>query len=216
MDFSAMIQTWINAVTQPNEAFYDNERKSPNATLGTAIIWIVIAAIISGLLGGVQALIGMGGMNAAGMDQMLADLPPETRQIFETMFSPQGLTSIIIASVVITPIVWIIVMGILNLIARLLGGQGDFGRFAYLNAAYSAPIQVVSGLLGFVPFVGGCVSLLLFLYSLVLCYFTIKTEHQLSQGKSIATIVIMVVAFVSVIICGAIVLGLTIAAAIPQ
>ena len=75
---------------QPNEAFYENERHSPNATLSTAIIWIVIAAVISAVLGAVGLAIGFGALDTAGlMDDILSDpeIPPEARIIIEGFLS---------------------------------------------------------------------------------------------------------------------------------
>ena len=46
MDFAGIFQTWITVLTKPSEATFEAERQKPNANLTTAIIWIVIAAVI--------------------------------------------------------------------------------------------------------------------------------------------------------------------------
>ncbi len=59
MNFSDMWQTWLKATTSPSEATYLELRQKPNATVTTAILWMVIYAVIAsviGLLGGMLAL----------------------------------------------------------------------------------------------------------------------------------------------------------------
>ena len=50
MDFSAIFQTWVKVLTQPNEQTFESEKASPNATLQTALIWVVGAAVVTALL----------------------------------------------------------------------------------------------------------------------------------------------------------------------
>lgn len=209
MNFSAIFRTWINAVTQPNEEFYDNERRSPNATLGTAIIWIIIAAVISALIGAIGLFAGVSALSRTGIfEEILSDpeMPAEARMILETMLSGGGMAGLagasLIASIIFAPIGFFIGTGITHLIASLFGGQGNFGRFAYLIAAFQAPIMIVSSLLGLVPFFGDCISALLGIYSLVLVYFSIKTEHQLTQGKSIMVILFPIILVFALAACG--------------
>lgn len=211
MDIAGTFQTWINAVTQPNEEFYDSERRSPNATLGTAVIWIVIAAVVSGLVGALSLAIGLNALSNAGIfDEILSDpsIPQEARVLLEGFLSGGGLSGLaggaVVAGIIWAPIGFLFGTGILHLIARLLGGQGNFGRFAYLNAAFQAPISIVSSLLGLVPFLGGCISGLLGIYSLVLAYFAIKTEHELTQGKSIMVLLIPIIVVFALVACVAI------------
>lgn len=208
MDFSSMFRTWFSAISQPNEAFYDNERRSPNATLTTAIIWIVIAAVISAILGAIGLFAGFSALQGSGIfDEILSDpeIPPEFRMMAETFLSGGGMAGIagasLIANVIWAPIGFIIGTGILHLIARLFSGQGNFGRFAYLTAAFQAPITVITSMLGLVPVLGGCISILLAIYSLVLTYFAIKTEHQLSQGRSIMVILVPIILMMALFAC---------------
>jgi len=51
MDLNTTIQSWMNVLTHPNEVTFDEERSRPQATLGTALIWVVIAAVIGSVLG---------------------------------------------------------------------------------------------------------------------------------------------------------------------
>src|SRR5688572_14622025 len=82
MDFSKMFETWINVTTRPGEATFEAELNKPQANLVTAIIWIVIAAVVLGILSAISAVIaGLLGTGSS-MIQMIADqanLPPEVQ-----------------------------------------------------------------------------------------------------------------------------------------
>ena len=206
MDLNATIQSWINVLTHPGEAAFAEERSRPQATLGTALIWIVIAAVVSGILGWlqIQLFLGSTGGMAAMIDQM--NLPPEVADQMNTMMSNGMMGALMggggLASIIITPIGFLIGTGILYLIARMFGGTGDFGRFAYLLAAFQAPISIISAVLGFVPVLGGCLTAVLGIYGIVLTYFAIKVEHSLSDGKAIATLLVPLVLVFIIAICG--------------
>ena len=87
MDFAGMIQTWIGVLTGPGEATFEREQESPNATLSTALIWVVLAAVITGVLGFIQSL--MFASSARGMmsfvEQM--NLPPESAAMIRQMMA---------------------------------------------------------------------------------------------------------------------------------
>jgi len=36
-----MLQTWKNVLLRPGEEVFEDEKASPNATLGTALLWIL-------------------------------------------------------------------------------------------------------------------------------------------------------------------------------
>jgi len=106
-----------------------------------------------------------------------------------------------LSSIVTTPLFFLIGAGLFYLIGRMLGGQGDLGRYAYLLASFQAPLGIVTALLGLVPMLGGCLGLLLSIYSLVLTFFATKVGLNLSSGKAIAVIVIPVAVLLLLMIC---------------
>lgn len=199
MDFSRIIETWIAAVTRPNEQFYEVERTKPEANLTTAVIWVVIATVIAAVVGILRAAICINAMG--GMDQLFSqmDLPPEVAQQMSQLFAGgagAGLAiSGIVVSLILTPIFFLIGVGIFWLVARMLGGQGEFGRYAYLISTFYAPLNVVSAVVSLVPILGGCVSLAILIYEVVLTYFATKVEHRLSSGKAIAVALTPVILF---------------------
>ena len=129
MDFAQMIQTWIGVLTGPGEEVFEREQASPNATLTTALIWTVLAAVVAAVLGFIQSLLFAS--SAQGMMGMISqmDLPPESAAMFEQMMTGglfAGLSGAgAFLGIILTPVFFLIGVGIIHLIANMLGGQGD-------------------------------------------------------------------------------------------
>jgi len=205
MDVNATIQTWINVLTHPNEQTFTEEGSKPQAHFTTAIIWMVITGAVTGILGWMAFNLLFGSSNGllAMIEQM--DLPPETATQMREMFSNGMMSAFMggagLSSIVTTSLFFLIGAGLFYLIGRMLGGQGDLGRYAYLLASFQAPLGIITALLGLVPMLGGCLGLLLSIYSLVLTYFATKVGLNLSSGKAIAVIVIPVAVLLLLMIC---------------
>ncbi len=200
MDFAAMFQTWMNVLTKPGEATFEAERHQPQANLTTAMIWIVIAAVVLAIGNAISTLIGsLIGGGASTMQMLLsqADLPPEVAAQLSASAATGagGIVGAFCGALILAPIFFLIGSGIYFLVAKLFGGTGTFEEQTYLLAAVAAPITIVSGVVGIVPFLGGCVSFLLAIYQLVLSYFAIKVSHGLTSGKAVAVVLIPVLIF---------------------
>jgi hypothetical protein len=197
-------QTWMRVLTSPNEATFEAERQKPTATLTTALIWMLIAGVVTGVLGFLQSIMLAGSIRGA-IPQMLevVDLPPESEaqllQLSETG-ALGGLGAANLGAIISVPLGFLIGVGILWLVARLLGGTGEYGRYAYLNATYTAPLTMVAALLGLVPFVG-CLSFILYIYQIVLTYYATKVEHQLSSGKALFVVLLPLILFMLLLAC---------------
>jgi hypothetical protein len=201
MNFTDMWQTWIKATTSPNETTFEELRTRPDANVTTAIIWMAIYGAISaviGILSGMMALNTINNLVPTVMSQL--ELPPaEAAQVEQALraitsggagIAGAGFASL--ANIVMVPLSFLLGVAIYYLIARVLGGKGDFGRYAFLNAAFAAPLGILTSLLGLVPFVG-CVTPIISIYSLVLVYFATKAEHQLSSGRAIWVVLVPIV-----------------------
>lgn len=219
MDFNAMFQTWIRVLTNPSEPTFESEKASDNATLTTAMIWIVIAAVVTAVLGFLQSLL-FAGTAASSMQQFIdmADLPPEVASQMEMLVSGGGMTALSgvgsFASIILTPIFFLFSVGIFHLLATVLGGRGDFGKYAYLTATFQAPVSIIGGLLAFVPVVGACVGVLVSVYSVVLLFFATKVNYNLSAGRTVVAIILPLILIFVVALCfGLLVAGAVISAA---
>lgn len=208
MNLSATVQTWMNVLLHPSEATFAQESQNPDANLSTALIWIFIAGIITAIIGylvGRMALSAQTPIFLGTLDQI--DAPPEVRAQMARLLTSGFMNAILgastVASVIVTPIFFLIGVGVRHLVARALGGIGAYSRYAYLTATYAAPLTILRALVSFIPFLGACIGLIAVVYELVLGYYATRTEQQLSPGRSIIVVLtplILVLAFATCII----------------
>ncbi|MYC95496.1 MAG: hypothetical protein F4X14_11045 [Caldilineaceae bacterium SB0661_bin_32] len=117
-----------------------------------------------------------------------------------------------IAGGLLKPVSFLVKVGMYHCIALLFGGRGRFGRYAYLLAAFGAPILILNSLLDYMPlavarlaavlpgssFMAGqnwyytlmgsaafAVSLIVLAYWLVLFYFSMKVEHGMTWWRAV-------------------------------
>lgn len=207
MNFSELWQTWLKASTSPSDATFADLRLKPNANITTAVIWMAIYGAIAAIAGLVSSLIFAGTVQGAlpSVLQQLDLSPEEMAQAEQALrFLPgnvavgAGFSSL--ANILWVPVWFLIGVGIYHLLAKLLGGTGEYGRLAYLSAAFSAPLGIVTTLLSLIP-LAGCVTPLIGIYTLVLSYFAVKVEHQLSSGRAIMVILIPALVLIVLAMC---------------
>ena len=63
-----------------------------------------------------------------------------------------------IRRVFLNPVYFVLSMGVYHGLARLFGGRGRFGRYAYLFALYMVPLALLSSLMDFLPLLGPMVE----------------------------------------------------------
>ena len=168
MDISSIFQTWLNVLTKPGEEVFTAEREKSSATLKTALVWMILASVISALLGTLQAQIFSSPLGGVGqiMEMLPTELQGELGPITET--DTPGGSFLNLSIIFFGPITFLIGVGIYHVVASVLGGRGQFGRYAYLYATFGAPIIIVVSILGFLPAVGGCLGGILGIYQVVL------------------------------------------------
>lgn len=195
MSLKETFRLWTRVVTSPGEGIFIEEEKHENASLGTAILWIVIAAVIIALF----AIIGVFIQKALGAPSSLAlylkfvgVAPDRISQILANI--ERGVTTSILSGIVrsllLFPLVFLITSGIYWLIARAFGGRGSFGLQSYMMASYFAPLMIVNAVLALFPLIGAFLGLLVSLYVVVLNYFAIKVAHKLEPNKALLTILL--------------------------
>ncbi|HLX58641.1 MAG TPA: Yip1 family protein [Ktedonobacteraceae bacterium] len=96
--------------------------------------------------------------------------------------------------VVLVPMLFFLLMGIVYLLSRYLGGQGTFLEQCNVSLYIQAPLGILSKLLALIPGVGRILNSILSLYGIVIQVFAFMAVHRLSRGKAIATILIPLVA----------------------
>ena len=171
----------------------------------TAAIIVLIACICSGAGSILTQSVFM---------SMFAEFPgfePATAPSFEEMmFSP---TASMTLSVVGGFISWVVITGILHVVAKILGGKGAFTEmlvlmgFAMLPNIFQAPIGLIAifsgGLAGALIAIG--LGGILAIWVLILDVLAIREAHKFSTGRAIATlvlpfVVLMVLVFILIIV----------------
>ena len=204
MDFATTFQVWLGAITQPGEAFFQEQKGKSN--LNTAMIWLAITTVIVAFFNTISSIIThfIGGSMMPTIIQSL-DLPPQTKADLMAQYGASGLVSSVIGSfcgaLFFIPIGFFIGMAILFVLAKLFGGEGNFETHTYLLATIFMPLSIITSAIGIVPVLGGCLALVISIYQLVLNYFAIKVAHNLSSGSAIAVVLIPIVVILGCIIC---------------
>ena len=111
---------------------------------------------------------------------------------------------------VVSVVVFAIVVGVVQLLAKMFGGRGTFDQLSYAIAAIVTPFYLISGVLGLlsaipIPFVGFCFGLVGFaaaLYVLVLEVMAVKGVNQFGWGQAIGSMLLPVIAIACCISVG--------------
>jgi len=161
---------WIESLTKPIPTF---KKEKKNANLVEGAMNVAVAGVITGFLSGLFALIF--GSTIAGA--------------FFPMASGVVGVAAFLAALIMTPILsvvsWLIGSGIYYIFAMLLGGKGNYTTQSYLIAIYSAPLSVVSAILGLIPVVGLFIAIIPGLYGLYLLTMSLKEAHSFTTGKAV-------------------------------
>jgi len=195
----------MDALTKPNESTFAQMANSPSAKATTAYLWIFIGYVINFFLSSivqnqsVRTLLEKYGGSGAGAGV------------------GSGIAGRLVVAVCGAPIVALIAtlffaigVAIIQWIAKMFGGSGNFGQMSYAFAAILAPFSIVSGLLSLlsaIPFVGFCFSLLILiaaLYIIVLEVMAVKGVNQFGWGAAIGSLFIpgLVIGFICACLVG--------------
>jgi hypothetical protein len=180
----SIVQTWMNALTKPNEETYAQIAASPEAKTSTALLWVFVGSLIQSF---VVFL-----MQGVLMSQMMQNSG------FENQMGT-GLVGVLCGAPVfaaISVVLFAAFTGVVQWIAGLFGGRGSFEKLVYVLAAITVPFTLISALLtalSAIPFVGLCfgfVSLIAGLYVLVLEVMAVKAVNQFDWGKAAASLLL--------------------------
>lgn len=208
MDFAAMLHTWINVLTKPGEATLADELGQPQAKLSTAVIWVVIAGAIAAVFSGISAAIsGLMGGTASMMAPLLEQMPPEVQSqmgqyMAKSAGGVAGAGSAFCMTLVVAPIAFLIGSALWFGLAKLFGGTGNFEEQTYLLGTFTAPIMIITSALGVIPFIGGCIGFLVSIYQIVLTYYALKLNHNLTSGKALTVVLVPMVLLLLCMVCG--------------
>jgi hypothetical protein len=177
--------------TRPSEETFGILLSDPFAGTNRALIWVALGSLISAALTTVFNL----NTYQTTVQGMLGDTAV-SRQFAGTLITLIcGIPFITIAAIA----GFSIYSGLVHFTAGALGGDGQFSDLFYLFAAITAPVSIVTALLGAIPIVG-CLNLPVAAYSLYLQVLAVKTVHRLDWPRAAASVFVLVI-LVSLALC---------------
>lgn len=199
-DSPSIFQTWIDALTKPNERTFAEMTASPKAKATTAYIWVFVGALIElffTLL--VQGTVVRQALEQQGLGGNLPGGGLGVSAISLICGAPIG--------AVIVVIFFAIFVALVQWIAKMFGGHGTFDQLAYAFGAIAAPFYLIASvfiLLSAIPYVGFCFRLILSLaglYVLALEIMATKGVNQFNWGPAVGSVLIPIVAVFLVCCC---------------
>jgi hypothetical protein len=160
---------------------------NPNAKRRTAYYWMATVGIILSLINV---------LFFANFLQRLIGGPPKTVLVISSFILICSLPLIALTSIfglvlAVTP---------QNSLATLLGGKGNLDQLIYAEATFSAPLLLISNILGSVPYLY-LLNVPLGIYSFVLSVMAIKAIHQFGWLKAIvSSLAVLILAVIVAII----------------
>lgn len=163
-DIQDLIARWRSILYPPSVASFDMQK--PAANWNTIYICLALLGVVQGVFAFIT-----------GFEYRRANA------------SAPGLGTII-SSFIGVFIAFFIVVGLIYILARALGGTGTFLEHAWLLSLIYVPIQAVSDVAGIIPILGGIIGAVLGIYSIVLYVFATASAHRISLGRATAAVLI--------------------------
>lgn len=207
------LSVWIKAITQPNEQTFVDITENPAAVAKTAYLWAFIAGTISGIIQAFSAAI----MTATGAASVFQQIPGLEEYFPQTAGGSGSAVGALVGGLCTAPfagvlfaVFFAISVAIVQWVAKLFGGAGTYDKVLYAYAAIAVPVTIVSSLftlLGAIPYVGLCTSLLSFglsIYAIVLQVMAVKAINRFGWGQAIGAVLLpgLVILFVCACVVG--------------
>jgi hypothetical protein len=190
-------QTWIAAVTKPSPETYTKIANDPSASPGKAYLWVFLAGLLVSL---VTAIIQSTTIQQT-LEQSGLGVNVGSGTILITLVC--GIP-VLAALYVVIFAVWI---ALIQLVARMFGGQGNYNQLLYASSAIYVPVAAVSSvinLLYLIPVVGFCFAILAFalsIYSLVLSVMAVKGVNAFGWGAAIGAAILPGLVIFLIVFC---------------
>ena len=182
------LEAWQMALTRPNEETFRSLADDPNGSLSRALSWIVITSAISFLIT-VSAQLLFSGLFAG--PSLLEALEQEAGIMLSGGLVIAGIYVCGLPFVVLVSAMGMLIYsGVVQFTAGAFGGEGTFAEMTYALAAFTAPLTVLSGVIGLIPLVN-CLAIPLGIYSLLLTLLAVKSVNRISWGKTMAIFAIL-------------------------
>lgn len=185
-------EVWVEALTKPSVETYEDIVADPGASASKAYTWVLIAAFISYVVTIIFSFFLNSILGVTGLQQF-SMLEGITSSILVVMCCAPVLSILAVLGLVINA-------GISQFVAGILGGTGTYNELAYAFGAYLAPLTLITGVLGAIPYLN-CLSIFVALYGIVLNVIAIKAVNKFDWASAIISSVVVVVGIIAVVGC---------------
>lgn len=209
----SLVETWMAAITKPQEETFARIAAQPSATIAKAFLWFFISSLLTSFTSLIVQAVRFGRGMGGGFQQFL---PPELARELPIDSMPSfGFGTVICGApvgAIFAVIGFAIFTALVQWVAKLFGGTGSFEKLAYTFSMIAVPVSVVSAVLalvGIIPFIGfltGLISFGLSIYVLVLEVQAIKAVNSLDTGKAVGALIMPGLVF-ALFICCCVIIG---------
>ncbi len=171
-------KNWLNAIIYPKSTFGSLIEKE-KASLVEAVKNVAVSGLIMGVIVGIiYAFLGIAMIGANGGSSTTGAIGGSILLFFALLM------------VVILPVIYILDLFICSaayfVIAKILGGKGDFKTQTYFISLILAPLLILS-LFGIIPLIGFIFLILISVYSIYLMIIAIRETHEFSTLRAAIT-----------------------------
>ena len=202
----SLIDTWVSALTKPNEGTFARIVSQPGASASKAFLWVFLASLLTSFVSLIAQAFAVGGQ--MGLRELL---PPEIARELPIGATPSiGIGTAICGApvgAIFTVLGFAIGVALIQWVAKLFGGTGSFDKLAYAFSTITVPVSVISavlGLIGIIPFVGiltGLIGFVLGIYVIVLQVLAVKAVNNLDTGKAVGSVLLPGLVIFFVVCC---------------
>jgi len=196
----SIVEVWISAITKPREETFAQIAAQPNATTGNALVWVFVSSLVVNMF---TAIVQAFSLRSVFADPMVSEYMPEVLGSF-------GIGTLICwvpLSAIFGVISFAIFAGLIQWVAGMFGGAGNFEKMAYAMMSITVPVSVILAILSLftlIPYVGvliGFGSLAVIIYALVLEVMAAKGVNQFDWGKAIGSVFLPGLVIVLIVCC---------------
>ncbi len=187
MDVNEIFNYALSSLTNPTKTANDLVKKK--LALGDGALTVVIGSLVPAVIYALLALVALSwvGMMASWMPMMggLGVLGAGAGIVFAI--------TILIAVPIVAVITWLVLSLVLWIVASVLGGKGDFSKFA---ATLAFPMTAIVAL-SWIP----VLNILALLYGIYLLYVFLQPTMKMDSNKAAITVIVL---FVLSLVCWAV------------
>jgi hypothetical protein len=185
LPFNELVKIWLK-VTRMTEAFFQEEFH--HVSVRNTLLSILVVALFTAAISIVSSAIS----------SSVSSAPSPSPEISQFMVISKILLPI--CSLITTPILFYLNIGITFISAIIFGGKGHFNSQAYLTSLFFVPLTIISGLTGFltyIPVIGVpiliIVALGISIFQWILTIPVLKVVHLLTTGKAVAAVLLPII-----------------------